>query len=110
MMLDEAVGKLYVDKYFGGDAKKKINELVDHLIAAYRERIKKLDWMTNETKEKALAKLGTVSRKLGYPDKWKDISKLVIAEDSYAMNYARAYAFEFDRQMRKVGNPVDRSE
>jgi putative endopeptidase len=110
MMLDEAVGELYVKKNFGGEAKKKINDLVDHLIVAYRARIEKLDWMTGATKEKALAKLGTVSRKLGYPDKWKDISSLMIGEDSYAMNYARAYAFEFARQMKKVGRPVDRNE
>jgi predicted metalloendopeptidase len=109
-MLDEALGKLYVERHFSGDAKQKINELVDRLTVAYRARIEKLDWMGDETKQKALAKLATFSRKLGYPDKWKDFSAMTIGAESYADNGLRAAAFEFDRQMKKVGSPVDRSE
>ncbi len=109
-MLDEAVGELYVKRHFSEDAKKKINKLVDHLTAAYRSRIEKLDWMSAETKEKAIAKLGTVTRKLGYPDKWRDYSALPIDADSYVENYVHAHEFEFDRQMNKLGKPVDRAE
>ena len=109
-MLDEAVGELYVGAHFSEDAKKKINELVDRLFAAYRSRIEKLDWMGTETKQKALAKLSAVPRKLGYPDKWKNIDAMVIGADSYATNVMNAYRFEFDRKARQVGGPVDRTE
>lgn len=109
-MLDEAMGELYVKEHFSEGAKQKIGALVDHLIAAYRIRIEKLDWMSDETKQKALLKLDKVSRKLGYPDKWRDISALVIDVNSYVGNYTSAYGFEFDRQMKKIGKPVDRSE
>jgi len=109
-MLDEAVGKLYVEQHFGEAARTKVSMLVDHLMDAYRVRIEHLDWMGNETKQKALAKLATVVKKLGYPDRWKDISRLEIGADSYAENYMRAYAFEVDRLMKKIGKPVDRSE
>lgn len=110
MLLDEAVAELYVGAHFGEGAKKKIGELVDHLSAAYRARIEKLDWMGGETKQKAAAKLAAISRKLGYPDKWKDIDKMEIGADSYAANVMRAHRFEFDRKIKQVGGPVDRSE
>jgi putative endopeptidase len=108
--LDEMLGKLYVEKHFGGDAKAKINSLVDHLTAAYRARIEKLDWMSAETKAKAIEKLQGVSRKLGYPDVWKDMSALEVRDDSYAQNVMWAHAFEFDRKMHEVGGPVNRNE
>jgi putative endopeptidase len=108
--LEELLGKLYVAKYFSEDAKKKINDLVERLVIAYRARIEKLDWMSPETKKKALEKLGTVNRKLGYPDAWKDYSALVVKEDSFAENVMKAHALEFDRKMRQVGGPVDRGE
>ncbi len=109
-MLDEATGELYGKTHLGEGAKEKIIALVDDLIAAYRARIEALDWMGAETKEKALAKLATVTKKLGYPDKWKDIGALRIGADSYVENYIGAHAFEFDRQMKKIGGPVDRTE
>jgi putative endopeptidase len=109
-MLDEAVGQLYVKKHFSEDAKKKINVLVDKLTEAYRLRIEKLDWMSPETKEMALAKLAAVKRKLGYPDKWRDYGVLAMDPDSYFENYLRAHMFEFDRLMGKLGKPVDRTE
>jgi putative endopeptidase len=109
-MLDEAVGRLYVEKHFSEESKKKINALVDKLTEAYTLRIEKLDWMSLETKEKALAKLGAVKRKLGYPDKWRDYGALEIGADSYFENYIRAHIFEFDRHMNKLGKPVDRAE
>ncbi|HVO28492.1 MAG TPA: M13 family metallopeptidase [Candidatus Paceibacterota bacterium] len=108
--LDEMLGKLYVGRHFGGDAKRKINDLVDHLAAAYRARIARLEWMGAETKRKAQEKLDAVSRKLGYPDVWKDMRALEVAADSYARNVMRACAFEFDRKMREVGGPVNRNE
>jgi putative endopeptidase len=109
-LLDEAVAELYVEAHFSEQAKKKIGELVDHLSAAYRARISKLDWMSEETKKKTIAKLAAVSRKLGYPDVWKDIEKMEIGNDSYAANIMCAHRFEFDRKMKQVGGPVDRSE
>ena len=109
-LLDEILGKIYVQKHFSEDAKKKINALVDHLIAAYRARIDRLDWMSPETKQKAKEKLDGVSRKLGYPDVWKDMSTLEVKTDSYAENFMRAVLFEFDRKMKEVGGPVNREE
>lgn len=109
-MLDEAMGELYVKKHFSEEAKEKINDLVDHLMVAYRSRIQKLDWMSAETKQKALAKLSAVTKKLGYPDKWKDIGALTIVADSYMQNYIQAHIFEFDRKTKKIGTPVDRTE
>ena len=109
-LLDEAVAELYVAEHFSEGAKKKISDLVDHLSTAYRARIEKLDWMGDETKKKATVKLAAISRKLGYPDIWKDIEKMEIGADSYAANVMRAHRFEFDRKMKRVGGPVDRSE
>jgi predicted metalloendopeptidase len=108
--MDELLGKLYVAKHFSEDAKRAINDLVDKLVVAYRARIEKLDWMSEETKKKALEKLGTISRKLGYPDVWKDYSRLAIAPDLFFENATRASIFEFDRKMKQVGVPVDRNE
>lgn len=109
-MLDEAMGRLYVERHFSESAKEKIGDLVAHLAAAYAARIKRLDWMGEDTKGKALAKLDAVTKKLGYPDKWKDYGELEIGADSYMANYMRAHRFEFDRQARKIGKPVDRTE
>ncbi len=109
-LLDEALGKLYVERHFSEDAKKKVKDLVEHLVVAYRARILKLDWMGEETKKKALVKLAAMTKKLGYPEKWKDFGPLEVTRDSYAENYLRAYIFEFDRHMKKIGGPVDRSE
>ncbi len=109
-LLDDAVAQLYVERHFSPEAKRRVNGLVDRLIAAYRGRIQALDWMGEETKKKAQEKLSAVSRKLGYPEKWKDYAPLVIGTDSYAENCMRAHAFEFDRQLKKIGKPVDRTE
>ena len=108
--LDEAVGQLYVARHFSPEAKRRVNELVDRLTEAYRARLEALAWMGEETKKKALVKLASFSRKLGYPDKWKDYSALTIDGASYAENYMKVHAFEFDRQMGKIGKPVDRTE
>jgi putative endopeptidase len=109
-MLDEAVGQLYVKKHFSEAAKEKVKDLVEHLVAAYKVRIENLDWMSAETKQKALTKLSAVTKKLGYPNKWKDFSALEIGTDSYLQNYVRAHIFEFDRRMKMIAKPVDRTE
>jgi len=108
--LDEVVGQIYVDKYFPPEAKTRALELVENLKLAFGERIKNLDWMSPETKEKALAKLGTFAVKIGYPDKWQDFSGLEISRDSYVRNTLNADRFKFARDMAKVGKPVDRTE
>ncbi len=109
-MMGEALGQLYVDKYFGADAKKRVNIMVDNLIATYKERINKLDWMSTETKLKAIEKLNLVMKKLAYPDKWKDYSALDIKKDSYVANVMRGHTFSFKRNIDKLGKPVDRME
>ena len=109
-MIDEAVGQLYVKEHFSAAAKERVMTLVEHLMAAYRARIERLDWMGAETKEKALAKLAAIKKKLGYPDVWKDYSALHIGTESYVQNYISAHMFESDRQMKKIGRPVDRTE
>ncbi len=109
-MLDEAVGQLYVTRHFSPEAKRRVAGIVDNLIRAFRARIEALDWMGPATKEKAFAKLAAFSRKIGYPDAWKDYSALAKLGAGYAENYFTVQAFEFDRQMRKMGGPVDRTE
>ncbi|MBI2120595.1 MAG: M13 family metallopeptidase, partial [Parcubacteria group bacterium] len=108
--IGEALGKLYVEKHFDHEAKKKINELVDNLFSAYRERIQNLDWMTPKTKKLALKKLGGMTRKLGYPEKWKGYKGLKITPDSYIGNYFRTHEFEWKRMVRKLGKKPDWKE
>src|SRR5690606_33078607 len=84
--------------------------LVDNLQQTYADRINRLDWMSDATKQKALAKLGTFMKKIGYPDKWKDYSKLTITSDNYVQNVLNAAAFEYDYNLAKLGRPVDRTE
>ncbi len=108
--LGEPLGKLFVEKYFTADAKAKVNTLVDNLTLAYRERITNLSWMSAPTKKQALSKLDKIIRKLGYPDKWKDHSKLNISDDSYCMNILRSNEFGHNEMLEKIGKPVDRTE
>jgi putative endopeptidase len=108
--LGEAAGKLYVAQHFPPRAKVRMRDLVKNLVEAYRQDIQALDWMGPETKAKALDKLAKFEPKIGYPDKWRDYSKLDIQHDDLVGNVRRAEAFEFDRQMAKLGKPVDRTE
>lgn len=108
--LGEALGQLYVEKYFNADAKKRVNTMVDNLIAAYRERIATRDWMSAETKKQANLKLDKLIKKLGFPDTWIDYTPLDIKKDSYWENVARANAFQYKRMLDKIGKPVDRME
>jgi putative endopeptidase len=109
-VLGEALGQLFVEKYFPEDSKKKVNVMVDNLIAAYRERINGLDWMSAETKAMAQKKLNTIIKKLGFPDKWRDYSKLEVAKNSHLENYMNAYTYELKRNFDKLSKPVDKME
>ncbi|MGV0605867.1 M13 family metallopeptidase [Mycolicibacterium sp. XJ1904] len=109
-LLGDAVGKLYVERHFPPHAKERMDELVDNIREAYRVSINSLEWMTPQTREKALTKLDKFTPKIGYPRKWRDYSGLVIERDDLYGNYRRGYAFEYERELRKLGGPVDRDE
>ena len=108
--LGEELGKIYVKKHFPPSAKHAMNELITNLFAAYRDRMKKLDWMSATTKKRALKKLSMMVRKIGYPDKWKNYRGLLIRPDDYFGNILRSSRYEQRRNMRKLKKPVDRSE
>ncbi len=108
--LGEALGKVFVDKYFTEASKKRVAQMVENLIAAYRVRINSRDWMSPETKKQAMTKLDKVMKKLGYPDKWRDYSPLNISRESYVQNYIRSNKYEFAFMVNKLGKPVDRTE
>lgn len=109
-LLGEALGRLYVDRHFPPQAKARMDELVANLREAYRVSINALEWMTPQTREKALVKLDKFTPKIGYPKKWRDYSSLVIKRDDLYGNYRNGYALEFDRELAKLGGPVDRDE
>jgi len=106
----EQLGKMYTDKYFTADAKKRMLELVDNLQSAYEARINNLDWMSDSTKAKAKDKLHAFIKKIGYPDKWRDYSGLEITRDSYAKNILASNVFDYRFMINKLGKPVDRTE
>ena len=108
--LGEALGQLYVEEYFPASSKERMVTLVNNLRAAFGDRIKQLDWMTGETKEKALEKLASITVKIGYPDKWRDYSKLEIIPGNYFSNVIAAREFSFNRNLNKIGKPVDKTE
>jgi putative endopeptidase len=108
--LGEAVGKIYVEKYYPPEAKAKMDQLVEYLIEAYRESIKELAWMSDETKKKALVKLDKFTPKIGYPTKWKDYSSIVIDRNDLVGNVKRVTSWGLDREMKKIGSPIDREE
>lgn len=108
--LGEAIGKIYVQRHFPPAAKARMEGLVANLIAAYRGSINSLDWMSQETKTKAIAKLDKFRPKIGYPDKWRDYSALEITADDLFGNLARVTKFERDFALARIGKPVDREE
>lgn len=108
--LGEAIGQLYVEKFFPPEAKKRMLDLVINLKDALKSRIEKLSWMGDATKKEAIAKLAKINIKVGYPDKWIDYSTLKITKDSYYQNIMAASRFEFTRDINKIGKPVDRAE
>jgi len=101
------VGQLYVKKYFPPESKNRMVELVDNLKKALEIHIKKLDWMSDETKKHALAKLHKMRVRIGYPDKWEDSSELEIKRDSYMLNVLRAYKYRFYKNLEEFTKPVD---
>ena len=109
-LMGDALGRLYVERYFPPQAKARMDELVANLREAYRVSINTLEWMTPQTREKALAKLDKFTPKIGYPATWRDYSSLVIARDDLYGNYRRGYELEYDRDLAKLGGPVDRDE
>ena len=108
--LGEIVGKVYVEKHFSPESKEHVTILVKNLLKAYEESIKKLDWMSPETKKQALEKVSKFTIKVGYPDKWRDYSKLKVIKGDLYGNIQRATEFEYNRQINKLGKPVDRTE
>ncbi|MBF4163685.1 peptidase M13 [Nocardioides sp. CBS4Y-1] len=108
--LGEAVGKEYVARHFPPSSKEMMVDLVANLLEAYRQSIETLDWMTEETKQRAYEKLATFRPKIGYPDRFRDYSALEVRADDLMGNVAGAAAFETDRQLAKIGSPVDRDE
>ena len=108
--LGEIVGKVYVEKHFSPEAKERVTILVQNLLKAYEESIKKLDWMSPETKKQALEKVSKFTIKIGYPDKWRDYSTLKVVKGDLYGNLQRATAFEYNRQISKLGKHVDRTE
>ncbi len=109
-ILGEVVGKLYVEKHFPPEAKQRMAEMVENLKKAFAKRIDGLDWMSPVTKKQAHEKLAKFTTKIGYPDEWKDYSKLVIKSDDLVGNYLRAAEVEHQREIDKLGGPIDRNE
>jgi predicted metalloendopeptidase len=106
----EALGKLYVAQYFPPERKARMEALVKNLLAAYKESINKLDWMSPATRKEAQAKLAKFTPKIGYPNKWKVYSKLVVKRDDLVGNVMRARVVAADREVDKLGKPIDRDE
>jgi putative endopeptidase len=108
--MGEALGRLYVGKYFPPAHKARVEALVANLLATYHEAIESLDWMGPETKARAQEKLAKFQSQVGYPNKWRDYSRLEVKPDDLFGNRVRAQAFEYERQINKLGKPVDRDE
>jgi endothelin-converting enzyme/putative endopeptidase len=108
--LGEALGQAYVERAFPPQAKQRAQKLVKQIEAAMEQDIDGVSWMSPATKQQALAKLHALANKIGYPDKWRDYSALTIARDDYMGNVVRARKFEFNRQIAKIGKPVNRGE
>jgi putative endopeptidase len=106
----DALGKLYVAEYFPAERKARVQAMVQNLLMAYNESIDKLDWMSPATKKEALAKLAKLTPKIGYPDKWKDYAALIVKRDDLVGNVRRARELQFDRELNRLGKPVDHEE
>ena len=109
-VMGELLGQIYVKKYFNDSAKARYTTLVENIRTALKNRIQNLDWMSDSTKQKALAKLAVVNKKIGYPDKWKDFSSLQILPDNYFQNLVNANIFWHNYNVNKLGKPVDKTE
>lgn len=107
--IGDLLGQLYVEKYFKPQAKARMQEMIGNLIKAYEIRIRNLDWMSEATKTKALAKLKAFTPKIGYPDKWKDYTGLVISDKKFYDNVKNASRWEFNDMLSQLGKPVDKT-
>jgi putative endopeptidase len=108
--LGEALGQIYVQKYFPPEAKARALEMVNNLMAALHDDLQTLPWMSPETRKQALVKLAAFTRKIGYPDKWRDYSAYSVDRGPYVLNQMRGAQFNFKRELNKIGKPVDRTE
>ena len=108
--LGDAVGKVYVERHYPPEAQAAMDELIGNLLEAYRQSIATLEWMSPETRERALEKLATFTPKIGHPKVWRDYSTVTVDADDLVGNAGRAAEFEHDRTIRKVGKPIDREE
>jgi putative endopeptidase len=106
----EILGKLFVKNHFSQNAQSKINTMVDNLLAVFKERIKKLDWMTDETKKEALNKLNSIDRKLGFPSKWEDYSELLFEPKWYVANVNLESIYSHKKNMQELNKPVDKEK
>lgn len=109
-VMGEMFGQLYVKEFFNEKAKKRYEDLVEAIRAALKDRIGRLEWMSDSTKQKAYAKLASMNKKVGYPDKWKDFSGMQIGKESYVQNLINANTWWHNYEMNKLGKPVDRDE
>ncbi len=109
-VMGELLGQLYVKEYFNETAKKRYEDLVEAIRQSLKERIEKLDWMSDSTKQKAQVKLAAMKKKVGYPTKWKDFSSLQVTPDSYLQNLINGNVFWLNYNINKLGKPVDRDE
>lgn len=108
--MGEALGQIFVKEYFNENAKKRYTNLVEDIRNAYKDRIEKLTWMSDSTRQKAIHKLNKITKKVGYPDKWKDFSALKIDRGPFVLNIQRSDAWWHNYMMNKLGKPVDRDE
>ena len=108
--LGESIGKLYVAKHFPAERKARMEVLVANLLATYQHSIATLDWMSDATKQQAQVKLAKFTTKIGYPEKWRDYSALEVKPDDLVGNVMRAHGFEYQRELNKLGQPIDRAE
>ena len=108
--MGEAVGKVYVERHFPPDAKQQMDVLVGNLVEAYRQSISHLEWMSPATRERALEKLDAFTPKIGYPDEWRDYSSIEVDPTNLVSNVRAVSEFEFNRQLQKIGAPIDRGE
>lgn len=108
--IGQVVGKVYVERHFSPRAKERVGQLVENLKTAYRQGIDQLEWMSPATKAQAHAKLAKFTAKIGYPDKWEDWSKLEVRRDDLVGNILRALAVDHERDVAKLGGPIDRTE
>jgi putative endopeptidase len=108
--LGEAVGKLYVQEHFPAERKARMEALVKNLLASYKTSIDKIDWMSPVTKKQAQAKLAKFTTKIGYPNTWRDYSSLTISKDDLVGNVLRSHQFDYNKELNKLGKPIDRAE